>query len=90
MCSQLSGYPVRMNLTKRTRDVLIVVALYVVAVLALRFSGDGVSWWMALLLGLVVTPLALWIGWLRRRFTERAAEYGRRHGAYPWPEDRRR
>ncbi|MFD7681036.1 hypothetical protein [Streptomyces sp. NPDC060187] len=79
-----------MNLTKRTRTVLTAAALYVVVVLLLRFSGSGMGWWMALAVGLVVTPLALWMTWLRRRFTERAMEFGRRHGPSAWPEDRHR
>ncbi|MEV1026511.1 hypothetical protein [Streptomyces sp. NPDC050264] len=78
-----------MNLSKRTRDVLIVAAVYAVVVLVLRFSGAGIGWWMALLLGLVVTPLGFWMGWLRRRLAERAAEAGRRRFR-PWPEERRR
>lgn len=77
-----------MNLTKRMRSVLVAVVIYVVAVLALRFSGSGIDWWTALAMGLVVTPLALWMAWLRRRFTERAVEFGRRR-ASPWPEERR-
>ncbi|ONK09574.1 hypothetical protein STBA_02740 [Streptomyces sp. MP131-18] len=61
-----------------------------VTVLIGRFSGDGVSWWLALLVGLVATPLVLWMWWLRRRITGQAAVRGRRHGAHPWPEDRQR
>ncbi|MFG2440732.1 hypothetical protein [Streptomyces sp. NPDC048508] len=79
-----------MNLTKRTRNVLTVAALYVVVVVALRFSGSGMGWLMALGMGLAVTPLALWITWLRRHFTERARAFGRRHGSAAWPEDRHR
>ncbi|MGW3851511.1 hypothetical protein [Streptomyces fagopyri] len=79
-----------MNLTKRAGNLLTAAAIYAVAVLALRFSGSGMGWWMALALGLVVTPLALWMTWLRRRFTERAVEFGRRHGPSAWPEERHR
>ncbi|NEB80889.1 hypothetical protein G3I40_37630 [Streptomyces sp. SID14478] len=79
-----------MNLSKRTRNVLIAATVYVVVVLALRFSGSGIGWWMALAMGAVATPLALWMTWLRRRFNERAMAFGRRHGPYAWPEDRRR
>ncbi|WP_329557292.1 hypothetical protein [Streptomyces sp. NBC_00696] len=84
------GYAVRMDLTKRTRNVLTVAALYVVVVLVLRFSGSGMGWWTALMVGLVVTPLAVWMRWLRRRSTERAIEFGRRHGQSASPEDRHR
>ncbi|MFD6821491.1 hypothetical protein ACFWC5_14095 [Streptomyces sp. NPDC060085] len=69
-----------MNFTKRTRNVLTAAAIYVVFVLFLRFSGSGMGWWMALAVGLVATPLALWMTWLRQRYTERAREFGRRHG----------
>ncbi|MGY0021157.1 hypothetical protein [Streptomyces sp. cg35] len=86
---RVRGYPIRMNLSRRSRDALIVMAVYAVAVLVMHYSGDGVSWPMSLLLGLVVTPLAFWMGWLRRRFTERAVEAGRRRFR-PWPEERRR
>ncbi|MFJ2162748.1 hypothetical protein [Streptomyces sp. NPDC087856] len=79
-----------MNFTKRTQNVLTAATLYVVVVLALRFSGSGMGWWMASTVGLVVTPLALWMTWLRRRLAEQAIEFGRRHGPSAWPEDRHR
>ncbi|MEU1017415.1 hypothetical protein ABZ383_35900 [Streptomyces sp. NPDC005900] len=78
-----------MELSKRTKNALGVAALYVFAVLVVRFADGGTSWWTALLFGLVVTPLALWAAWLRRRMIERGAEYGRRR-LRPWPEERRR
>ncbi|MDQ0747241.1 hypothetical protein QF034_001472 [Streptomyces africanus] len=43
----------------------------------------------ALPLALVTTPLALWMGRLRGRLNEQAAEWGRRRFR-PWPEERRR
>ncbi|WP_420313269.1 hypothetical protein ACOB87_43975 [Streptomyces sp. YS-B37] len=79
-----------MNITKRTQNVLTAATLYVVVVLALRFSGSGMGWRMASTVGLVVTPLALWMTWLRRRLAEQAIEFGRRHGPSAWPEDRHR
>ncbi|MBO1332777.1 hypothetical protein [Streptomyces sp. VRA16 Mangrove soil] len=77
-----------MNLSRRTRYVLSAVAIYVVLVLVWRFSGIG--WWLALGAGVVATPLVMWMTWLRRRFNERAVEFGRRHRLFAWPEDRRR
>ncbi|OPG11026.1 hypothetical protein B1R27_00580 [Streptomyces sp. GKU 895] len=84
-----AGYLVWVNLTKSLRTVPVALVIYVFVVLVLRFSGSGITWWRALAMGLVVTPLALWMAWLRRRFTERAIEFGRRR-ARPWPEERRR
>ncbi|MGW3312987.1 hypothetical protein ACWDG9_41150 [Streptomyces sp. NPDC001073] len=79
-----------MNFTKRTRNVLTAAAIYVVLVLLLRFSGSGMGWWMALAVGLVATPMALWMTWLRQHYMERAREFGRRHGPSAWPEERHR
>ncbi|MEU1851648.1 hypothetical protein ABZ499_20815 [Streptomyces sp. NPDC019990] len=65
------------------------LALYALMVAMIRFSADGAGWDTALLIALAVTPLALWMGWLRRRLNEQAVEWGRRR-ARPWPEERRR
>ncbi|WPO71785.1 MULTISPECIES: hypothetical protein [unclassified Streptomyces] len=78
-----------MDLSKRTKSVWGVAALYVLGVLVLRYAGSGTSWWVALSAGAVLTPLALWMGWLRSRLREQAAEFGRRR-TRPWPEERRR
>ena len=64
------------------------LALYALLAVVFRFSAGG-EWGTALLLALVVTPLALWMGWLRRRINEQAREWGRRK-ARPWPEERLR
>lgn len=76
-------------MTKRQKNVAYALALYALVVVMIRFSADGTGWGMALLIALAVTPLALWMGWLRRRLNEQAAEWGRRR-LRPWPEERRR
>ncbi|KOX05410.1 hypothetical protein ADK65_03035 [Streptomyces sp. NRRL B-1140] len=75
-------------MTKWQKNAAYTLALYALAVVVLRFSS-GEGWGAALLIALVVTPLALWMGRLRRRMNEQAAEWGRRR-VRPWPEERRR
>ncbi|MDG9712387.1 hypothetical protein [Streptomyces sp. DH10] len=76
-------------MTKWQKSAAYALALYVLSVVVLRFSSGGQGWGTALLLALVTTPLALWMGWLRSRLNEQAAEWGRRRFR-PWPEERRR
>ncbi|GGY10317.1 hypothetical protein [Streptomyces djakartensis] len=76
-------------MTKWQKTAAYALALYAVAVLMIRFSSGGTGWGTALLLALVATPLALWMGWLRNRLSEQAQEWGRRR-VRPWPEERRR
>ncbi|MEU3932239.1 hypothetical protein AB0E85_09360 [Streptomyces sp. NPDC029044] len=75
-------------MTKWQKNAAYALALYALVVVLFRFSS-GEGWGTALLSGLLVTPLALWMGWLRRRVNEQAAEWGRRR-LRPWPEERRR
>ncbi|MBB4716404.1 hypothetical protein [Streptomyces luteogriseus] len=75
-------------MTRWQKNAAWTLTLYALVVLMLRFTaGDG--WGTSLLIALVVTPLALWMGWLRRRTNEQAREWGRRR-VRPWPEERRR
>ncbi|MGI5424672.1 hypothetical protein [Streptomyces sp. CA-179760] len=76
-------------MTKWQKNAACALAIYALSVVVLRFSVGGQGWGTALLLALVVTPLTLWMGWLRGRLNEQAAEWGRRR-AWPWPEERRR
>ncbi|WP_455355693.1 hypothetical protein [Streptomyces sp. SYSU K217416] len=64
-----------------------VVVVWAGAALLLRFES-GAGWEASVLLGAVVAPLALWMGWLRRRMNERAREWGRRR-TQPWPDEKR-
>jgi predicted alpha/beta hydrolase len=75
-------------MTKWQKNAAYALALYALVVVLLRFSS-GEEWGVALLIALVVTPLAFWMGWLRRRMSEQAQEWGRRRFR-PWPEERRR
>lgn len=65
-------------MTKWQRNAVYALALYALSVLVFRFSSGGQGWGTALLLALVATPLAFWMGWLRRRTSEQAQEWGRR------------
>ncbi|CAL9395464.1 hypothetical protein [Streptomyces sp. NPDC057794] len=76
-------------MTKWQKNAALALALYALSVLVIRYSSGGTGWGTALLLALVTTPLALWMGWLRGRLTEQAAERARRR-VRPWPEERRR
>ncbi|MFD5340250.1 hypothetical protein [Streptomyces hawaiiensis] len=76
-------------MTKRQKYAAYALALYALLVVVFRYSSGGTGWGTALLLALAATPLALWMGWLRGRLNERAAEWGRRRFR-PWPEERRR
>ncbi|GHD24387.1 hypothetical protein GCM10010313_61100 [Streptomyces violarus] len=76
-------------MTKWQKNAAYALALYALLVVVFRFSSGGQGWGTALLLALVATPLALWMGWLRRRISEQAQEWGRRR-TRPWPEERRR
>ncbi|MGC3003021.1 hypothetical protein ACPF8X_32795 [Streptomyces sp. G35A] len=75
-------------MTKWQKNAAYALALYALVVLMFRFSS-GEGWGEALLIALVATPLAFWMGWLRRRMSEQAQEWGRRR-VRPWPEERRR
>ncbi|MFF7857524.1 hypothetical protein [Streptomyces sp. NPDC007904] len=75
-------------MTKWQKNAAYALALYALVVLMFRFSS-GEGWGEALLLALVVTPLAFWMGRLRRPMSEQAQEWGRRR-VRPWPEERRR
>ncbi|MFD5133208.1 hypothetical protein [Streptomyces olindensis] len=76
-------------MTKGQKNAAYALALYALLAVVFRLSSGGQGWGTALLLALVATPLALWMGWLRRRLNEQAVEWGRRR-ARPWPEERRR
>ncbi|MEV4336986.1 hypothetical protein [Streptomyces sp. NPDC049590] len=76
-------------MSKPLRTAGVVVGMYALLVLGIRFAGGGVGWGPALLIALVLTPLALWLTWLRRRMRERAREWGQRRFR-PWPEERHR
>ncbi|MFJ7333520.1 hypothetical protein ACIQUU_09765 [Streptomyces sp. NPDC101116] len=75
-------------MTTWQKNAVYASALYALVVVTVRFSS-GEGWDMALLIALVITPLAFWMGRLRRRMTEQAQEWGRRR-VRPWPEERRR
>ncbi|MFJ5998332.1 hypothetical protein [Streptomyces sp. NPDC092370] len=75
-------------MTKWQKNAAYTLALYALVVVMLRFSS-GEGWGSALLIALALTPLAFWMGWLRRRMSEQAQEWGRRR-VRPWPEERRR
>jgi hypothetical protein len=75
-------------MTRWQKNAAYAPALYALVVLMLRFT-TGEGWDTSLLIALVVTPLAFWMGWLRRRTSEQAREWGRRR-VRPWPEERRR
>ncbi|MFE1249089.1 hypothetical protein [Streptomyces sp. NPDC058735] len=75
-------------MTKWRKNAAYALVCYALAVVIMRLSA-GQGWGTALLLGLVATPLALWMGWLRGRTNEQTAEWLRRR-VRPWPEERRR
>ncbi|MEU0587694.1 hypothetical protein [Streptomyces sp. NPDC006132] len=76
-------------MTKGQKNAAYALALYALLAVVFRYASGGMGWGTALLIALVATPLALWMGWLRRRLNEQAAEWGRRRFR-PWPEERRR
>ncbi|MFE1251699.1 hypothetical protein [Streptomyces sp. NPDC058766] len=67
-----------MTLPKPVKKALIVVLTYACVVLILRYRRDGMDWSPALLIGLLVTPLALLMSCGRRRFMGKAARAGER------------
>ncbi|MFD8232046.1 hypothetical protein ACFV20_09140 [Streptomyces sp. NPDC059696] len=75
-------------MTRWQKNAAYALGLYALVTVMLRFSS-GEEWGTALLIALLITPLAFWMGWLRRRMNEQAAEWGRRR-VRPWPEERRR
>ncbi|MYW45998.1 hypothetical protein [Streptomyces sp. SID161] len=67
-----------MSLPKPLTRTLIVVLTYVASVLFLRYRHDGMDWTHALLIGLVVTPLALLVSAGRERLNAKAQAAGER------------
>ncbi len=67
-----------MKLPKPLKNALIVVLTYACVVLVMRYRRDGMDWGPALLIGLLVTPLALLWSAGRDRLTGKAARAGER------------
>ncbi|MEV5356154.1 hypothetical protein [Streptomyces sp. NPDC052693] len=67
-----------MTLPKPLKNALIAVLAYVCVVLVMRYRRDGMDWGPALLIGLVVTPLALLWSAGRDRLMGKAARAGER------------
>jgi hypothetical protein len=67
-----------MNLPKPLKIALLLLGTYVVSVLVFRFGRNGTEWDRALLISLVVAPVALlWAG-IRDRINKKAETAGRR------------
>ncbi|WP_244207041.1 hypothetical protein [Streptomyces swartbergensis] len=60
------------------KNALIVVLTYACVVLIMRYRRDGMDWGPALLIGLLVTPLALLLSWGRDRLIGKAQRAGER------------
>ncbi|MGV9501069.1 hypothetical protein ACWDQ0_22555 [Streptomyces sp. NPDC003642] len=67
-----------MTLPKSLKNALIVVLTCVCVVLIMRYRRDGMDWGPALLIGLLVTPLALLLSEGRDRLMAKATSAGRR------------
>ncbi|GGM16793.1 hypothetical protein GCM10010129_71220 [Streptomyces fumigatiscleroticus] len=67
-----------MTLSKPLKNALIVVLAYACVVLMMRYRRDGMDWGPALLIGLLVTPLALLLSEGRGRLVEKARRAGER------------
>jgi hypothetical protein len=67
-----------MTLPKPLKNALIVVLTYACVVLIMRYRRDGMDWGPALLIGLLVTPLALLLSWGRDRLMGKAERAGER------------
>ncbi|OUD01223.1 hypothetical protein CA983_21280 [Streptomyces swartbergensis] len=67
-----------MTLPKPLKNALIVVLTYACVVLIMRYRRDGMDWGPALLIGLLVTPLALLLSWGRDRLIGKAQRAGER------------
>ncbi|MFE6196062.1 hypothetical protein ACFVOP_12560 [Streptomyces sp. NPDC057840] len=67
-----------MTLPKPLKNALIVLLTYVCVVLIMRYRRDGMDWGPALLIGLLVTPLALLLSAGRERLMAKATSAGRR------------
>ncbi|MFJ8469426.1 hypothetical protein [Streptomyces swartbergensis] len=67
-----------MTLPKPLKNALIVVLAYACVVLIMRYRGDGMDWGPALLISLLVTPLALLLSWGRERLMGKAERAGER------------
>ncbi|MFD5447981.1 hypothetical protein ACWDTR_27085 [Streptomyces sp. NPDC003470] len=67
-----------MTLPKPLRWSLLTVLAYVCVVLVLRYRHDGMDWGPALLIALLVTPLALLLSRGRERLMDRARRAGER------------
>jgi hypothetical protein len=63
------------------KNALIVVLTYACVVLIMRYRRDGMDWGPALLIGLLVTPLALLLSVGRDRLMGKAERAGERAGA---------
>ncbi|GAA2231512.1 MULTISPECIES: hypothetical protein [Streptomyces] len=67
-----------MTVPKPLKIALFVVLAYALIVLMLRYRRDGMDWDQALLLGLLVTPLAFLLSWGRDRLMGKARGAGER------------
>ncbi|MDT0386261.1 hypothetical protein [Streptomyces dubilierae] len=67
-----------MTLSKPLKNALIVLLTYVCAVLIMRYRRDGMDWGPALLIGLLITPLALLLSAGRDRLMAKATRAGER------------
>ncbi|MFC8914853.1 hypothetical protein ACFT5C_03695 [Streptomyces sp. NPDC057116] len=67
-----------MTLPKPLKVALLLLGVYVVAVLLFRFGRNGMEWDRALLVSLVVAPVALLWGHVRDRINKGAEKAGRR------------
>jgi hypothetical protein len=67
-----------MTLSKPLKNALLVVLTYACAVLILRYRRDGMDWGPALLVSLLVTPLALLLSSGRDRLMDTARRAGAR------------
>lgn len=67
-----------MTLPEHVKNTLIVVLTYACVVLIMRYRRDGTDWGPALVIGLLVTPLALLLSWGRDRLIGKAGRAGER------------
>ncbi|MFD8232860.1 hypothetical protein ACFV20_13385 [Streptomyces sp. NPDC059696] len=67
-----------MTVPKPLKTVLFVVLAYVLIVLMMRYRREGMEWDQALLMGLLVTPLAFLLSWGRDRLMGKARGAGER------------
>ncbi|WP_189552541.1 hypothetical protein [Streptomyces lavendofoliae] len=67
-----------MKMPKPLKIALLLLGVYVLSVLMLRFGRNGMEWDRALLIGLVMAPVVLLWSHVRDRVDEGASTRGRR------------